>query len=422
MTIFQKMLVVPILSVVFYFILLAYSYKVQLDSNEQLEQIRDNYLPMLATADENSRLFTEISVIMKDAVLANEITWLQQTDAMHQQIVQNLATLQTQGDAITRQTVDTIAGHYQNYFSNARALASQMLTATDDAANIDALIADVNRYFNLSEQGFAGFSEDLNRRFYQTIDQTNQTIKNLLFWGSIISVALLLLFVIITFVISWATRNSLSRVVERMQALAEGDTDFGQRIHHPKRDEVGALVHWFNQLSGKLEQDYHRIEVISQTDKLTQLHNRTHTDQYLLAALDQAQTHQRPLSLVLFDVDHFKSINDQHGHLVGDAVLQAIAQLLKAHVRDTDFAGRWGGEEFIEVLPETSLTVAVERAEQLRLTLQEDAQIQPPVTASFGVAQASAQDSVDALIKKADDALYQAKAQGRNQVVSHPES
>ena len=128
--------------------------------------------------------------------------------------------------------------------------------------------------------------------------------------------------------------------------------------------------------------------------------------------------------MILFDLDHFKAINDQYGHASGDKVLVHIAQLLADGVRGSDVAGRWGGEEFIILLPETGLEGATRFAEKIRLAINNarwPGQMEElRVTASFGVAQNSGPESVlEDVISRADQQLYGAKRGGRNQVLAH---
>jgi diguanylate cyclase (GGDEF)-like protein len=128
--------------------------------------------------------------------------------------------------------------------------------------------------------------------------------------------------------------------------------------------------------------------------------------------------------VVLLDIDHFKAINDSHGHGVGDQVLQGFAQRLAALVRDTDLAGRWGGEEFLLLLPHHQTDEAVQAAERLRQELATMTVALPcgaplSVTVSIGVARFEPTDTPEGVVARADRALYAAKAQGRDQVVMH---
>jgi len=178
------------------------------------------------------------------------------------------------------------------------------------------------------------------------------------------------------------------------------------------------------QLSFELHQAYDRARDLARTDELTGLANRRAFVEQGRAALDQANRYGRPLSLVMFDIDHFKRINDTHGHAAGDAALRTVADVLRRAARAADTPGRIGGEEFALILPETPAAAAVTLAERLRrdvaaLAFEYDgATIR--FTCSFGVAEAGrAIAQLDTLLAAADEALYRAKAEGRDRVVRH---
>lgn len=163
--------------------------------------------------------------------------------------------------------------------------------------------------------------------------------------------------------------------------------------------------------------DRKKVEALSFKDHLTQVANRHQIETVFESEIERSERYGRQFSVVLLDIDHFKSINDRYGHNVGDKVLQEIAALLKQSTRNTDTVGRWGGEEFILLLPETPLHEAYNMAEKLRLEIEKSTfNNQLPLTSSFGVAQYRTNDTQDSIIKRADDALYESKNQGRNLV------
>lgn len=160
-----------------------------------------------------------------------------------------------------------------------------------------------------------------------------------------------------------------------------------------------------------------RLEQLSVTDKLTSLFNRQKLDVTLERECTQALRLGQPLSVIIMDLDYFKTVNDTYGHQVGDAMLVTVAQLLSARLRQTDCAGRWGGEEFMVICPDTDLEGARALAETLRQAIT--AQTFPTAghqTASFGVACCTVGDQVKTLVSRADQALYEAKHLGRNRV------
>jgi len=161
------------------------------------------------------------------------------------------------------------------------------------------------------------------------------------------------------------------------------------------------------------------------TDGLTGLHNRRYLDSHLQTLFDRAVSRHRPLSVMITDLDRFKSINDSHGHDGGDDVLREFARRLRKNVRGIDLACRFGGEEFVVVMPDTDGQVAERGAERIRSEIEkapfaigrDDQTI--AVTVSVGVSSLSrGVDSVAELMKRADLALYEAKNGGRNRVVA----
>ncbi|SFW98049.1 diguanylate cyclase [Marinospirillum alkaliphilum] len=173
----------------------------------------------------------------------------------------------------------------------------------------------------------------------------------------------------------------------------------------------------------RAQQRQQQAELAANTDSLTQLNNRRALYQRAETFWGVAERRKVPLSVVVLDIDHFKDFNDTYGHAFGDAVLQRLGQCIRENIREQDLAARWGGEEFIILMPNTTLDKAVTFAgrllEVLRNTLMEYEGERVQITASFGVAQIERQDlNLDDLIQRADQALYQAKHEGRNRVCS----
>jgi diguanylate cyclase (GGDEF)-like protein len=162
------------------------------------------------------------------------------------------------------------------------------------------------------------------------------------------------------------------------------------------------------------------VEQQALVDGLTGLANRRATSDALHAEAARAERLETPLSLVLADLDGFKEVNDEHGHAVGDAVLRAFAEVLRDTLRESDLAGRWGGEEFLLLLPGADKEGAAELAERVRIGLAARRISSVPglrVTASFGVAEYAGEANTEQLVAAADDALYRAKRGGKDRVV-----
>ncbi|WP_428739542.1 sensor domain-containing diguanylate cyclase [Sulfurimonas sp.] len=152
------------------------------------------------------------------------------------------------------------------------------------------------------------------------------------------------------------------------------------------------------------------------TDTLTRLFNRRKYNEIIKEEIERFHKNEKPFSLILIDIDHFKNINDTHGHDIGDLILKELASLLKENIRNEDMAFRWGGEEFVLIV-HTSNDIAAIIAEKLRIIIKETEIATLNITASFGIAQITHNMDADTLFSTADKALYKAKKQGRDQVI-----
>ena len=222
-----------------------------------------------------------------------------------------------------------------------------------------------------------------------------------------------------------ASATNREQLVEIIEVLAHSTRQMREtnRILEERlslsKDEISELQH-------SLE----AIRAESLTDPLTGLGNRKYFDRMIEMTVQRGLATNQPLSLLMFDIDHFKSFNDSYGHLTGDQVLRLVGMTLKHAIKGQDIAARYGGEEFAVVLPNTSLDQALTAAEQIRraitakeLKKKSTGEILGRVTISVGVSMLKPGDDTDALIERADACLYAAKRNGRNRVIceSDPE-
>lgn len=164
------------------------------------------------------------------------------------------------------------------------------------------------------------------------------------------------------------------------------------------------------------------LERLSITDKLTDLFNRQKLDEVLNYEFNQSVRYGSKFSVILLDLDDFKSVNDTYGHLVGDQVLIKLSEILKRNIRDSDTAGRWGGEEFLVILPKASEEEAVLVAEKLRGSVADyDFSVGHQITTSLGVSSTNGEINLTTVLSLADKALYRAKKSGKNKVTSASE-
>ena len=169
-----------------------------------------------------------------------------------------------------------------------------------------------------------------------------------------------------------------------------------------------------------LEEALRKERKKSGTDTLTRLPNRRAIDDFIRKQEAQYKRYGDDYSVVLFDIDHFKSVNDTYGHDAGDVILSSFGKMLRRYSREVDFVGRWGGEEFLVVLPKTDLKGATRFAEKLKEVVAKSKFMYKgtriPITVSGGVADRRSNESMEAMLKRADENLYRAKANGRNRI------
>ena len=221
-------------------------------------------------------------------------------------------------------------------------------------------------------------------------------------------------------------------VFEGLDALRLGASrlaagDLSHRVALPRQDELGELATAFDAMAERLEASQKTLQELATRDGLTGLYNHRMFYIWLSDELARAQRVNRPAALLMIDIDHFKRVNDVHGHLAGDAVLKELGELLSRQARAIDHVCRYGGEEIAVILRETDIEGAAGVGERLRAAAAAqpfDVGAQAPVriTISIGVASWPGHgDSVEALVAAADAALYAAKRQGRNRVVRYAE-
>ncbi|KPZ10148.1 Sensory box/GGDEF domain protein [Pseudomonas syringae pv. viburni] len=199
----------------------------------------------------------------------------------------------------------------------------------------------------------------------------------------------------------------------------DGSLFYAEHSISPLRNVEGAMTHYVSisqDVTTRLGREQKLLE-IAHSDTLTGLDNRRAAEHTLERMINTARIAGKPFSFIICDIDHFKSVNDQYGHPAGDSVLKSVAAILKHRIRAFDVAARWGGEEFLILVPDSSLKQAAELAERVRKGVESlEIPEAGPVTISLGVAELSPGETAASLIQRADKVLYQAKRLGRNRV------
>ena len=247
--------------------------------------------------------------------------------------------------------------------------------------------------------------------------------------GTLVAVALALLMGIV-----FGSRLSrrLTRLTRAVRAIEHGE--LSQHVAIETHDEIGQLAVEFNRMSDTLTANHkaleesreqiqrqaERLRELSVRDALTGLNNRRYFDEQGTQLFERAVRYERPLTVMIGDIDHFKKINDTWSHAMGDEVLRRIAEILTSKVRAVDLVARYGGEEFVVAFPETALAQAVATCEALRQRIESFPwdSLQPglKVTISMGLCADIALKDIHAMVEVADSYLYKAKQSGRNRV------
>ncbi|MDN5836919.1 MAG: diguanylate cyclase [Nitrosospira sp.] len=243
--------------------------------------------------------------------------------------------------------------------------------------------------------------------------------------------ALLLLVTAVAFQMGRSIVGPLQRLIGAADRIAGGDLDV--RLAATRNDELGHLTQVFNQMADRLRHNHAQImaanqamqlqnqvlETLSITDSLTGLYNRSKLDAILSDELARFKRTQRHFTMLMMDIDYFKTLNDSYGHVIGDEILTAVARILVQSIRSIDYAARYGGDEFIIILVETSADHALKTAERIRSQVENMCYNANgstiTVTVSIGIVQCQSDDGTPtAVFARADSALYEAKHAGRN--------
>lgn len=207
----------------------------------------------------------------------------------------------------------------------------------------------------------------------------------------------------------------LNKAVIHFKRIANGNLD--ENISVSRQDEIGQVLSELAAMQGKLKIMIGELDRLASTDKLTGAWNRRRFEEIIETEMDRLRRYGNRLSLMILDVDHFKKINDHYGHATGDQVLVDLSNTIRSSLRSSDSLTRWGGEEFVILCPNTTLSIVSKLAERLRKKIATiNFQQVESITVSFGVAECGPSETWEQWLHRADEALYLAKSGGRDQV------
>lgn len=307
----------------------------------------------------------------------NYTVWYEYVSGKNAKLKKALDLSIAQEKPISNQLVEAV---YQKYVADGdRLVVSKLLT------KISLMLKDITSHVTDTQGDLAGHGQNLEGLAARTVDVNDF--------------------------------NEMKDIVDQMLIETKELLKSGKRLQNRMKISSEDLK--------QLQQDLEKSQQESQTDTLTSLINRRGLDKQLELERIRARQNNSSFSIIMVDIDHFKIVNDTHGHLVGDSLLKSIAQLLKTHLRKNDVAARYGGEEFLILLTETGIDGAMAVGEKIRKALyakewkvKDTGLSMGKITVSMGVALYRLNEPEKDLIKRADDALYMAKKKGRNQICS----
>jgi diguanylate cyclase (GGDEF)-like protein len=221
-----------------------------------------------------------------------------------------------------------------------------------------------------------------------------------------IAVLVVIFGLIISLYICRVVKKSFSQYNERIMNKTVQLEELNQSLEQKVQDRTAKL--------NTIKDDF---EKLATTDALTNIHNRYSIMNILSSEISRSNRYKTPLSLIMYDIDFFKKVNDTYGHDVGDNVLRSLSAAVKNNLREVDILGRYGGEEFLIILPNTGLSDAKEYAERLRKEVEEYSfETVEKVTISLGVVEIAPTENIKEIFKRADDLLYASKNRGRNRI------
>ncbi len=420
----EKIIIPPMLIV----ILIIIYWSITFYNTNKIAKFSQTYqqtlIPILEKSLENQAFLKQIIETLSFAAISSETEWIDQTYQHAVKIKNNLheISLETQYKDLINTKQVLIS--FNNYFKATVQLTNDVISGKD-LLNFTEQTDKVYETHQSVEKEFNILHKNIKEIIYQESQQIKNSIRFLLKNSLLISFIILILLIFISLTVYHDIQKRFQRLIGFASEINDGKPDFKRRLEEFSNDELGTFSKHLNNIFETYEKQYDQldeektqIEEIAKKDQLTTLYNRHFIEETLVKFDKDFFQYEQTYSVILFDIDHFKLVNDTYGHPAGDQVLIDVAQMLKSQSREGDIVGRWGGEEFMILMQGISKAHLQKIAEKFRKSLESlDIETVGKVTASFGVYSVQNGERSDFVIKKADEALYEAKESGRNRVI-----
>lgn len=423
LSILKKFLLAPAIGLVLVFPFYIFAFFSMHDIKSSVQKFNSQLNPLQETAYNNILLLEKIANDINSAVTAKEIEWIDSAKVHAQHIRENLDTFSKSNYEKDAQDALVALNIYCKTIKN---VSQKIIENGNNYTNIEEDTQTAIAHYNTLDASLKNLKLKIKQEIASSVNSLYENTNFLLLNGNFIFIAWLILSILIVFIVYRDIRYKINTIVENSREIAMGDVDFEKRLCIVSYDELGQIIKSINIFINKLHKSHEELSAAKKeleglyvTDRLTNVYNRVKIDEIIEIELKKKR-YVHTFSIILIDIDYFKLVNDTYGHLIGDAILKEFAAILKENVRNTDYVGRWGGEEFMIISPQTDQSGALSLAEHLKSKIAEfHFTTIGKKTASFGIATCTEEDDIQSLIDNADKALYRAKENGRNQVVCY---
>lgn len=424
LSILKKFLLAPILGILLIIPFYVFIFLIMLDMKQSVNIANTELIPLNESSYRNILLLEKIVNEMNSAVSAKETEWIYTSDKNADKIRENL---DKYINSSYKKEIALSISAFNDYYKKAQEVSANIIQSSYQYKNIEddtkILVQNYNKVNKLFNDLKAQTKEDIEKNINSLFDDTNLILLN----GNFIFFVWFFISFIIIFLVYKDLSYKMKKIINDSKEIAQGDVNFEKRLNIVSYDELGKIVKSINIFINKLHKSHEKLEKAKEeldrlyvVDRLTNVYNRVKIDEIIKIELKKKRRYNNIFSIILIDIDYFKLVNDTYGHLVGDLILKEFAQILKESVRDTDFVGRWGGEEFIIICTQTDIKGSFTLAQNIRAAIEEfDFTTVGKKTASFGISECTDNDNENSIIENADKALYQAKRDGRNKVVCY---
>ena len=377
-------------------------------------------IPILEKSAQNQALLQRISEKLTFATLSSEIEFMENANEYSNIIKDNLLFI-SNDKSVDIVSAQKALNEFDLYFAQAKVITTT-LTKSEDIEGLNH--HEVNKLvhsYNQVSLTFNTLHKEVQSSIKRHTDEIEYRMNAILIDGSTTAIVLLIFLFIMSYVIYLNFQRRFVNLIQDIGNISDNKNNLILALQKFSNDEFGILSNKLNTLFqsfgehyDKLNIEKSKIEEMAKRDQLTNLYNRHH----IVNVFNNFDKSDTLYGVIMLDIDNFKLINDTHGHQVGDDVLIKIANTLALFTRDGDITGRWGGEEFLIIVPQTTIENLHQIAEKTRKRIQElDFDVAGKLSASFGITLSQKNVASHIILKQADEALYEAKENGRNNTV-----